>query len=132
MDVAQSVQIGKGMPPPGGPRLDDLVLEYADNKTQADALTARNAEIAEQLAAAAAYKDGSNTGHVKAGGHKVTITRKFNTKWDAERLEKTRALLTDKLFFKVFKWKPGRPGVPVQCRCEIMERGRGCRQGRFL
>ena len=102
MDVQQSVQIGN-MPPPA--TLDDLVREYAANKEKADQLTARNAEIAERLEAAARFKDGSNTGHLSAGGRKVTITRKFNTKWVGEKLEAARAKLTDELFFKVFAWK---------------------------
>lgn len=107
MDVTQNVQIsnlGSRLLPPS-PGLDELAREYAANKAKADALTARNAEIAESLAAAAAFKDGSNTGHLSAGGFNITITRKFNTKWLAEKLEDARAKLTDELFFKVFAWR---------------------------
>ena len=98
MDVQQSVQNGK-------PPLDELAKEYAANKAQADALTARNAEIADLLTAEAKFKDGSNTGHLMAGGYKFTVTRKFNTKWLPEKLEIARAKMTDELFFKVFAWK---------------------------
>lgn len=106
MDVHQTVQSGN-MAPPAIPDafLDDLAREYAANKAKADALTARNAEIAEKLATAARFKDGSNTGHLLAGGYKMTVTRKFNTKWLPEKLEIARRELTDELFFKVFAWK---------------------------
>ena len=101
MDVTQNVQINN----PGATGLDALVLEYADNKARADELTARNAEIAEILEKAARFKNGSNTGHLTAGGKQVVVTRRFNTRWVAERLETARAALTDELFFKVFAWK---------------------------
>ena len=100
MDVQQNVQIGNG-----AMGLDALVLEYAANKARADALTARNAEIAEELEKLAIFKDGSNTGHLTAGGQKVTVTRRFNTRWVAEKLEAARAKMTDELFFKVFAWR---------------------------
>lgn len=100
MDVQQNVQIGNG-----AVGLDALVLEYAANKARADELTARNAEIAEELEKAAAFRDGSNTGHLTAGGHKVVVTRRFNTRWVTEKLEAARAKMTDELFFKVFGWR---------------------------
>ena len=101
MDVQQSVQIGN-IPPA---QLDLLAQEYARNKAEADRLTARNAEIAEALEKAARFKDGSNTGHVMAGGYRFTVSRKFNTKWLADKLEEARKALTDELFFKVFAWE---------------------------
>ena len=104
MDVTQSAQIGN-RPPVARPDLDALAVEYAANKAEADRLTARNAEIAEALDRAAAFKDGSNTGHLTAGGYKVTVVRRFNTRWVAEKLETARTRLTDELFFKLFKWK---------------------------
>ena len=100
MDVQQNVQIGNG-----AVSLDALVLEYAANKARADELTARNAEIAEELEKAAVFRDGSNTGHLTAGGHKVVVTRRFNTRWVTEKLEAARAKMTDELFFKVFGWR---------------------------
>ena len=100
MDVQQNVQIGNG-----AVGLDALVLEYAANKARADELTARNAEIAEELEKVAAFGDGSNTGHLTAGGHKVVVTRRFNTRWVTEKLEAARAKMTDELFFKVFGWR---------------------------
>ena len=100
MDVQQNVQIGNG-----AVGLDALVLEYAANKARADELTARNAEIADALDKLAAFKDGSNTGHLTAGGYKVTVSRKFNTKWRQEKLAEARSKLTDELFFRVFSWK---------------------------
>lgn len=104
MNVQQTVQSGNEAQGVFGD-LDQLVLEFARNKAMADELTARNAEIAEELEKAAAFKDGSNTGHLVAGGHKVKIVRRFNTRWVADKLEVARAKLTDELFFKVFKWK---------------------------
>ena len=100
MDVQQNVQIGNG-----AVGLDALVLEYAANKARADALTARNAEIAEELEKLAIFKDGCNTGHLTAGGYKLTVSRKFNTKWRQEKLAEARSKLTDELFFRVFSWK---------------------------
>ena len=100
MDVQQNVQIGNG-----AMGLDALVLEYAANKARADALTARNAEIAEELEKLAIFKDGCNTGHLTAGGYKLTVSRKFNTKWRQEKLAEARSKLTDELFFRVFSWK---------------------------
>ena len=93
MSMQENAQIGK------------LVREWACNKKEADALTARNAEIADELVKAAAFDDGSNTGHLLAGGFKVTVTRRFNTRWVTEKLENARKVLTDELFFRVFKWK---------------------------
>ena len=100
MDVQQNVQIGNG-----AVGLDALVLEYAANKARADELTARNAEIADALDKLATFKDGCNTGHLTAGGYKVTVSRKFNTKWRQEKLAEARSKLTDELFFRVFSWK---------------------------
>ena len=97
MSMHQKAQIGNAP--------DALVLEWALNKEQADALTARNAEIADELAKIAVFRDGSNSGHLEAGGYKVTVTRRFNTRWVAEKLENARKILTDELFFRVFKWK---------------------------
>ena len=98
MDVRQNVQIGNV-------GLDALVREYAANKAKADELTARNAEIAEALDKLATFKDGCNTGHLTAGGYKLTVSRKFNTKWRQEKLAEARSKLTDELFFRVFSWK---------------------------
>lgn len=100
MDVQQNVQIGNG-----AVGLDALVLEYAANKARADELTARNAEIANALDKLATFKDGCNTGHLTAGGYKLTVSRKFNTKWRQEKLAEARSKLTDELFFRVFSWK---------------------------
>lgn len=104
MDVMQNVQIGN-LPSSTESDLDALTREHAANKLEADRLTARNAEIAELLSAAATFKDGNNTGHLTAGGFRVTVTRKVNTRWDADKLETARRKLTDELFFKIFKWK---------------------------
>ena len=105
MNISEDVQINNTTATAGLGDLDALVLEYADNKARADELAARNAEIAEALEKAARFRDGSNTGHLTAGGQQVTVTRRFNTRWVAERLEIARAALTDELFFKVFAWK---------------------------
>ena len=104
MDVQQNVQISN-MPPLAEKNLDALTREYADNKTQADALTARNAEIAEEFVRAAFFKDGSNTGRLEAGDHAVTVTRRFNVKWHQDLLDKARAELTDELFSKIFTYE---------------------------
>ena len=103
MDVQQNVQISNTAMASAG--ADALVREYAANKAKADKLTARNAEIAEALDKLATFKDGSNTGHLTAGGHKVVVTRRFNTRWVTEKLEAARAKMTDELFFKVFGWR---------------------------
>ena len=106
MNISEDVQISNTTAMAGLGDLDALVLEYADNKARADELTARNAEIAEALEKAARFRDGSNTGHLTAGGgQKVTVTRRFNTRWVAEKLEAARAKMTDELFFKVFAWR---------------------------
>lgn len=105
MNISEDVQISNTAAMAGLGDLDGLVAEYAANKARSDELTARNAEIAEALEKAARFRDGSNTGHLTAGGQQVTVTRKFNTRWVAERLENARAALTDELFFKVFAWK---------------------------
>ena len=103
MDVQQNVQIGNAAMASAG--ADALVREYAANKAKADELTARNAEIAEALDKLATFKDGCNTGHLTAGGYKLTVSRKFNTKWRQEKLAEARSKLTDELFFRVFSWK---------------------------
>jgi hypothetical protein len=90
---------------PDQSNLDKLAEEYAKNKVAADALTARNAEIAAELEACATFKDGSNTAHLEAGGYKIKVERRYNVKWMADKLEEARRLLTDDLFFKVFKWE---------------------------
>ena len=97
MDVTQSVQIDK--------RYDELVREYVANKEQADALTARNAELTNKFAVLAKYKDGCNTGHLVAGGYKLTVTKKVNTRWLSDKLENARSTLTDELFFNLFAWR---------------------------
>ena len=100
MDVQQNVQIGNG-----AVGLDALVQEYADNKARADELTRRNAEIADVLERRAVFKPGSHTGHLTAGGYKVTVTCRSNIKWDRDRLEAARQVLGDAEFFKIFGWK---------------------------
>ena len=108
MNLQQNVQIGNGWPAKLGPEamcLNNLVAEYATNKAEADRLTARNAEIADQLLPCASFKDGSDTGHLVADGYKVTITRRANTKWLKDKLEEARSKMSDALFFKVFAWE---------------------------
>lgn len=85
--------------------LDALTREYAANKAEADRLTARNTELADVFVNAAQFKPGSNTGHFQTDGFKVTVTRRFNVRWDAEKLEAARKALADDLFFQVFRWK---------------------------
>ena len=85
--------------------LDALATEYAENKAEADRLTQRNYEIAEVMEARARFKEGSSTGHLSAGGFKITLTKKVNEKWSQPALEVTRKELGDEWFFKIFKWK---------------------------
>ena len=105
MDIQQNVQIGNGMPASELMNLDVLVKEYATNKAEADRLTARNAEIAEQLLQDASFKNGSDTGHLVTGGYKVTVTRRVNTKWLKDKLEEARSKMSDTVFFRVFAWE---------------------------
>ena len=104
MNVTQDVQISNSMAMAGA-EINALVREYADNKARADELTARNAEIADVLEKRAVFKPGSNTGHLTAGGYKVTVTCRSNIKWDREQLEAARQALGDAEFFKIFGWK---------------------------
>lgn len=107
MSMTQNVQIGKSADPRAafGNGVEGLIAEYAANKAKADELTARNQEIALELEKNAAFKPGASTGHLVGAGLKVTITRRVNTRWINDRLETARRLLTDELFFRVFKWK---------------------------
>ena len=105
MDIQQNVQIGNGMPASELMNLDVLVKEYATNKAEADRLTARNAEIAEQLLQDVSFKNGSDTGHLVTGGYKVTVTRRANTKWLKDKLEEARSKMSDTVFFRVFAWE---------------------------
>ena len=110
MNVANTVnngniQIMAGMATPPPVDLDALATEYAENKAQADRLTQRNYDIAEVLEAHARFKEGSSTGHLSAGGFKITLTKKVNEKWNHPALETVRTALGDKMFFKIFKWE---------------------------
>ncbi|MBQ9453181.1 MAG: hypothetical protein IJU65_07830 [Desulfovibrio sp.] len=85
--------------------VEELIVEYAANKEQADSLTARNSEIAAILAEQAAYKPGSDTGKLTGGGYNVTVTRRINEKWDQDKLETLRKTMSDSIFFTIFKRK---------------------------
>jgi hypothetical protein len=86
-------------------KTEALVHEYTRNKAVADAATSRNREIAKILAELAVYKDGSKTGHLLAGGFKITATIKENISWDQEVLEAARIQLGDDVFLKAFAWE---------------------------
>ena len=95
--------------------VESLVSEYAENKAQADRLTARNAEIAELLQAEATFSPGSDTGHISTLAYKVSITRRINERWDQDKLEDVRSEMTDDLFFTLFKskYEPDRKALKV-------------------
>jgi hypothetical protein len=83
---------------------DEIVKQYAANKAEADRLTAINAELAEQMLKLATFKEESDTGHLEAGGFKVTITRRINEKWDQDKLRDLRKSMGES-FDIVFKQK---------------------------
>ncbi len=85
--------------------VEELIVEYAANREQADSLTARNSEIAAILAEQATYKPGSDTGKLTGGGYNVTVTRRINEKWDQDKLETLRKTMSDSIFFTIFKKK---------------------------
>ena len=85
--------------------VESLVSEFAENKAQADRLTARNAEIADLLQAEATFRPGSDTGHISTLAYEVSITRRINERWDQGKLEEVRSAMTDDLFFTLFKSK---------------------------
>ena len=58
--------------------IDTIVRQYAANKAEVDRLTTINAELAEQMLKAAVFKADSDTGHLTAGGFKVSITKRIN------------------------------------------------------
>lgn len=86
-------------------RIESIVAEYAANKEKADKLTARNAELAEDMLALAHFAPGADTGRLEAAGFKVSITRRINEKWDQSLLAKAREAFTDGLFFTLFRQK---------------------------
>lgn len=86
-------------------RIESIVAEYAANKAEADRLTARNAELAEEMLAAAAFAPGSDTGRLEVAGYKVSVTRRINEKWDQHQLAQAREAFTDGLFFTLFRQK---------------------------
>lgn len=91
-------------------RIESIVAEYAANKEEADRLTARNAELAEEMLGLAEFAPGSDTGRLTAAGYKVSVTRRINEKWDQHLLSQARETLTDNLFFPLFRqeFKPDR------------------------
>ena len=110
--------------------VESLVSEYAENKAQADRLTARNAEIAEMLQSVAVFKPGSDTGKLTTTEYEVSITRRINERWDQEKLKEVRSAMTDDLFFQIFrsKYEPDRKALKVfmqgnhdsKLRCAIL------------
>ena len=89
--------------------IDQIVQQYAANKAEADRLAAINADLAEQMLAAATFKPDSDTGHLQAGGYKVAITKRINEKWDQEKLGALRESMGE-IFHRVFrsKYEPDR------------------------
>lgn len=85
--------------------IESIVSEYAANKAEADRLTARNAELADRMLKLATFAPNSDTGKLEACGYKVSITRRINEKWDQTKLENARKVLTDNIFFMLFKQK---------------------------
>ena len=100
-----NIQINASSMAPPSIDLNALATEYADNKAQSDRITQRNYEIAELLEAHAKFKEGSSTGHLSAGGLKLTFSKKVNEKWSQPALELARKAFGDEWFFKVFKWE---------------------------
>lgn len=84
--------------------IDQIVRQYAANKAEADRLTALNAELAEQMLKAAVFKPDSDTGHLAAGGFKVSITRRINEKWDQDQLQALHKRMGE-AFLSIFKQK---------------------------
>lgn len=82
-----------------------LINEYVSNKAEIDRLTARNTELADIFNLHAEFKAGSQTGYLTGDTHKITVTRRLNTKWSQDKLEIARAEMQDDAFFKVFGWE---------------------------
>ena len=100
--------------------LDDLVAEYAANKAKADTLIARNAHLAAMFETLAAFRPGSDTGRLEAGGFQVLVTRRVNEKWDQEKLEAAAGVLPLPLFHSLFrrKYEPDRGALKAFMRSE--------------
>ncbi|WP_308620845.1 hypothetical protein [uncultured Desulfovibrio sp.] len=96
-------------------RIESIVSEYLANKEQADKLTLRNAELAEEMQALAIFAPGSDTGRLEACGYKVSVTKRINEKWDQHQLAQVREVFTDDLFFTLFRqeFKPDRRSLKV-------------------
>lgn len=95
--------------------VESIVAEYARNKAEADRLTARNAELAEEMQKLAVFRPGSDTGKLEASGYRVSVTRRINEKWDQHKLAAARESLTDNVFFTLFrqKFEPDRRSLNV-------------------
>lgn len=96
-------------------RIESIVSEYLANKEQADRLTLRNAELAEEMQTLATFAPGSETGRLEACGYRVSVTKRINEKWDQNQLMQVREAFTDVLFFTLFRqeFKPDRRALKV-------------------
>lgn len=95
--------------------IESVVAEYARNKAEADRLTARNAELADEMLTLAAFRPGSDTGKLETAGYRVSVTRRINEKWDQHKLASAREKFTDNVFFTLFrqKYEPDRRALNV-------------------
>lgn len=91
--------------------VESMIAEYAANKAQADALKARNDELADELAKVASFN--GNTAKMEGAGYKMTLTRRVNERWDQKQLAGVRNLAGDDLFLTLFrpKYEPQTPSL---------------------
>lgn len=75
--------------------VEQLVQKGATLKAQITELSEQLKAIDIELAGKADYKPGSKTGHMVAGGFKVTVSLKDNVKWDQIKLLQIKELLPD-------------------------------------
>ena len=84
---------------------EDLIREGATLDKEIKKAKRRLKEVNALVAEAAEFKGGAMTGHTVGAGHKVTVLKKENVKWDQGRLREIAALLPERFceVFEIFK-----------------------------
>lgn len=86
-------------------RVESMIREYIENKRQADELKARNDELATRLAELAVFKPDCDTARLEGAGHRLTIRKRMNERWNQEALKRLRSNVGDDFFFTLFREK---------------------------